>query len=212
VLSGRRSLGRLTGGSVLAQTRKLGYWPFRLCLEAGIRDGTDKGGNAVFRFSIDGRGRVSYVRRMRSEFSPGVTDCMRKAAYAPRYEPSPPRRVDVELIAQVARGDVPLPRRDPQSGAFDESAIAATLDGFTRAIAECYALGLSRDERLWGRLELRLRLGERGTVSEATELGSRFPDPEVTACAERAVREGALPAARHDDLVVAWRLGEWPPP
>lgn len=212
VLSGKRSLGRLSPAGVLAQTRNLGYWPFRLCLEDGIRAGTDVRGKAVFRFSIDPRGRVSYVRRMRSEFSASVTDCMRKATYGPRYAPAPPRRADVELVAEVSAGDVPLPPRDPAAPPFDERPISAPLDALTQRVAECYGQGLQRDSALWGRIALRLQLSAEGAVRDASELHSRFLDPDVTACTRAAALQLNLPEASTRDLVVAFRLGEWTPP
>jgi hypothetical protein len=212
VLSSKRSLGRLSAKAILAQTRNLGYWPFRLCLEDGIRAGTDSSGKAVFRFSINAHGRVSYTRRMKSEFSRAVSDCMRKAAYVPRYQPAPARRVDVELVAEVSAGDAPLPPRDPPGKPFDESALAATLDAFTPGVTECYRAGLSRDEALWGRLELRIELNESGAIAQVGELDSRFPDPEVTHCVTALFTGKSLHGSPLDDLVVAWRLGDWSPP
>jgi hypothetical protein len=211
VLSGKRSLGRLSSDAILAQTRNQGYWPFRLCLEEGIRAGTDARGKTVIRFSIDRRGRVSYARRMSSSFSNGVSDCMRKAAYAPRYQPGVPRRADVELVAEVSAGDVPLPSRDPVAPPFAEGALANELDGLTPAVAECYRAGVLRDDALWGRLEMRLELAPDGTVAKAHELASRFPDPEVTKCAVELLTGTRLTTTVRD-LVVAFRFGSFTPP
>jgi len=212
VLSGRRSLGRLSTGAILAQTRKRGYWPFRLCLEEGIRAGTDVRGKAVFRFSIAGRGKVTYVRRMSSEFSAPVSDCMRKAGYSLVYDAAPARRVDVELVAQLSAGDAPLPARDAPGPAFDERAYAAALDDLTPVVAQCWTPKLALDDKLWGRVEMRLLLSEPGTVTDASELGSRFPDPQVTLCIRSALVGRELGASAVRDLVVAWRLGEWTAP
>jgi hypothetical protein len=213
LLSGKKALGKLTAAGILAQTRSQGYWPFRLCFEDGLRRGVERSGNAVLRFSIDTRGRVSYTRKMKSQVSPEVADCWRKAAYAPRYRPAPARRVDVELTAQLGKGDVPLPPRDSDGGTtLDEAALGPQLDPLTPGVAQCYAEGLARDANLWGRVELRLSLDENGRVSTLDEHGSRFPDGEVTACVRTLLLGTTLARDPASSLVVAWRLGRYTPP
>lgn len=222
LLSGKKSLGRLSSGGILAQTRSQGYWPFRLCLEDALRAGTDERTTAVLRFSIDTRGKVSYAHMMRADASPTLAKCLRKAAYAPRYSPPPPRRVDVELTAQVAKGDVPLPPRDVpsekstgksnagESTAGKSNVQDSTVESFaalTPKVAQCYRAGLERDAGLWGRVALAVRCDER-QPPRAEQFLSQFPDEAVTAC----IAELALTVAEADacDLVVAWRLGQRP--
>jgi hypothetical protein len=213
LLSGRKALGKLTAASVLAQTRSQGYWPFRLCFEDGLRQGSDRSGNAVLRFSIDTRGRVSYARVMKRNASQELAQCWRKATYAPKYRPVPTRRVDVELTAQLGRGDVPLPPRDPDGGAsFESDHLERQLDALTPGVTQCYAAGHTRDRNLWGRVELRLTVDHDATVTTAEEHGSRFPDGEVTECIRALLLETSLDAGAESNFVVAWRLGRYTAP
>jgi hypothetical protein len=212
VLSGKKSLGPLSAGAILAQTRSKGYWPFRLCFEEGLRQGNQKSTTTVLRFSIDTRGQVSYARKMKSDASSEVTTCMRQAAYAPKYSPRPPRRVDVELTAQLSRGDVTLPGRDPETAArVDAAALLPALDRLEPRVSRCYAEGLARDAKLWGRIELLVARDESGRVTRTEELGSRFPDAGVMQCVQEVVSEQVLDAGHGPDLVLAWRFGEWTP-
>jgi hypothetical protein len=83
----------------------------------------------------------------------------------------------------------PLPRKVEHPG-LDPKRVEPWLQAREAELRACCAAALQRDPGLWGRIALRARFREQGMPGGVHEEGSRFPDPEVTACAIRAL-EGA---------------------
>jgi hypothetical protein len=214
-LQGKKAFGALNPRALLSLARRNGYWPYRLCFEDGLRARRVQRGKTVLRFSIDVRGRVTYARRLRSELAKEVADCLRKVTYGFRFEPAPARRVDVELTVSLSAGDVSLPPRDAAGTPSNHvGQWPVWLQQLTPQVARCYAQGVARDAKLWGRIEVRLRRDANGHLG-AEELHSRFPDVVVTGCVLEALRaapeSGAVVAVGAADIVAAWRLGAPPP-
>ena len=206
-----RDLGKrgLTDRAILAQTRNQGYWPFRLCYEATLRDHASAAGQSVLRFSIDRRGRVSYARRLSSRLPSEGVSCLRKALYGLRFTPSPQRRVDVDVSIKLSPGDVPvLPLPKTASAPREAGGVQETLP----AVRGCYRLGLRKDARLWGRLALAVRIDEQGRIRELTETESRFPDPAVTECVRQVLIGTPIGPAPPGGWTLAYRLGTLPDP
>jgi hypothetical protein len=195
--------GRLSAVGVLAQSRKNGYWSFRVCYEWGLRRDPSIKGSATLRFSIDSSGKVSYARRMKSELDDDTTRCLLDATRSLEFSPRPPRRVDVEASIQLWPGDAPVPSalEPPHASDSDEPRPLPTARPETRAVglaraavsvesarhdfARCLEAGRARDGRLWGRIELSVRIAPEGRTADVVERDSRFPDSSVVECARQ---------------------------
>jgi hypothetical protein len=195
--------GRLSAVGVLAQSRKNGYWRFRVCYEWGLRRDPSIRGAAAIRFSIGVSGDVSYARRMTSDLDDATTRCLLEATRELEFSPRPTRRVDVEASIQLWPGDAPVPSalEPTPSGGLDEppstpamrleapavdlEPAAGSIESARSEFARCFEQGRARDARLWGRLELLVRTAPDGRTAEVTERDSRFPDPLVVECARR---------------------------
>ncbi len=213
----------LSHRSLLARSRKYGYWPFRLCFEDGLRENQRLKGKTVLRVVINGRGRVSSARLASSKLKDSVAvECLRDRARELKYPPPPRgRSIIVRLTVALWPGDAPVSRTGPprgesfeNPGKVDKRALAKSLAALVPGVAECYAQGLARDPGLWGRIALRLDLSERGKLGRVTEHESRFPDRKVSRCVRRLAGKIRLPAPEQGEvsLVVAFRLGQPPEP
>lgn len=202
--------------SVLAQVRNHGYWPFRLCYEAGLRERASLRGESRIRFTLDAKGHIGQARLISTEFS--VRDpasCLVKAVKRLRFDVPPARRVDVDLSIKLSPGDVALPQKDPlqtASAELDGGAVQGIASARSAELVACYESALARTPGLWGRIELHLGVDADGIVTEIGEQRSRFPNPEVTACATaslKALRFAPGPASR---FVLPVRFGQPPAP
>jgi hypothetical protein len=214
--------GELSELAVLAQTRNHGYWPFRLCYEAGLRENAKLGGKSSLHVIIDPRGRVSASRLVETELAHReVATCLAERAKELKFAPAPRRRTGVDISVELSPGDAPLPELALVPTADIEEAplsraeagrLQETLVGAVPAASSCYAAGRVRDPQLWGRIGLRLDVDRHGNVT-VREHESRFPDPGVVRCMVGAMQ--ALPVAvLARPFTFAWglRLGAPPPP
>jgi hypothetical protein len=212
--------GVLSKLGVLAQARNRGYWPFRLCFEAGLRGDAALKGKTHVRITVGRDGRVSAARLLATELRrPDVATCLVSRSRALHFAPGPPRRTDVDTTIDLSPGDAPLPVIDtagsssaPGPGTIDAGALASALGAALPAIAACFAGGTARDPTLWGRLGLRVDLGADGAVRRVEQLDSRFPDREVAACTLSVVQGLALPPPSGGASGFTWgvRLGAPP--
>ncbi|HMJ09940.1 MAG TPA: AgmX/PglI C-terminal domain-containing protein, partial [Polyangiaceae bacterium] len=178
----------LSQDGVLAQARKYGYWPFRICFEeAASADRELKGGATHVRVRVSPNGRVSGARVLESELTdPDVPSCIARRFERLSFVPAPPRALDAVFEVEVYPGDAPLPRRQHPTtappaarenpGQLARAAITSTLESEQPALARCFADAVERDPELWGRLELRIELAESGSCARVSEHDSRFPD------------------------------------
>jgi hypothetical protein len=213
----------LSETSLLARTRKYGYWPFRLCFEQGIHDNAKLGGGeSVLRLRVDARGRVASSRLVSTKLKdPNVADCIAERA---RELPllRPPSAIDVELKVSIWPGDAPLPslEKPPETdsgttpASFRPSSIHETVKTIESSFVECYSEGLGRDGSLWGRIQIHVDLDANGSIRAARENESRFPDRDVSACVVRAVRQLTFSSvkARSNAFEIGIRLGQPPTP
>lgn len=218
---GRKSGARartLSQSALLAQARRLGYWPFRLCFEE--ERGADALPPARTRFVVDvgSSGRVAAVRLLGSEFEDRrVTRCLEKATRAFVFEPPPPRRLQFRLEIRLAPGDAPLPKRGPPTPPLTAApdCLAGIDEQLQRArgsLVDCYAEALVRDHRLWGRIETRIETDETGRFTELMEHESRFPDREMTACVLARLRSLSWPLPENGRACVGLGLRFGEPP
>jgi hypothetical protein len=217
------SKGVLSELGVLAQTRNRGYWPFRLCFEAGLRRNALLAGKTRLRMMIGPGGRVWRSRLASTELrDEEVSTCLVTQTRSLRFAPSPRRPVEVELTVDLTPGDAPLPDgppararalADPGPGKLDARAALAALTPTVPGIATCYAEGRAKDPGLWGRVALRFDAAANGVIIHAAEHETHFPAPGVVGCILTAVRSAVLPAVEGGPLRFVWgvRLGAPPP-
>lgn len=213
----------LSETSLLARSRKYGYWPFRICFEDGLRENQELKGKTAIRMTIDGRGRVSSARLSSTKLEdPLVAQCLVDRSRGLTYPPPPRgRSVRFEMTVALWPGDAPVSRIGPprgetheNPGQVDEAKLRGALEALLPDVARCYAAGLAQDPGLWGRLAFRLDLSEQGKLGPVREYESRFPDRNVRRCVARHLRRLALgvPKGGALSLVVAYRLGSPPEP
>ncbi len=215
----------LSQESVLAQARKYGYWPSRLCFEeAASSERNLKGGATQVRARVAASGRVTQTRLLQSELKdPDVPGCLAHRLERLRFSPAPARAFDATFEIEVYPGDAPLPRRQhakqtpatarDNPGRLVPALIQQALSHEAPTIERCFSDALARDEKLWGRLELRIELDAGGSCTQVSEHDSRFADRAAANCVVDAVRRVRFPAPADGKLtfIQAWRVGHLPP-
>jgi len=208
----------LSETSLLARSRKLGYWHFRLCYEAFVQaNGPTKGGETSMRFRVGRDGRIGRAQLVKTKLdSREVVGCLLDRVREIELLP-PAKPVDVELSVQVWPGDVPLPSlSNPPADRreLDADALEKLLEGSRAELEACGQEAFARDAGLWGRVQLHLELRPDGGVARAKQSESRFPDDEVTRCVIRTVSKLAFPARKSlaPGFEVGLRFGHPPEP
>lgn len=207
---------------VQAEARANGYWPFRLCSEAGLRRDQKMHGQTILRFSITPRGHVVHAWLVKSKLGDaGVKTCLRHAVRKLEFRPAPHHRIDVKLSVKLWPGDARVPLIGPPDkdkppdnrGQLDVAAVEHATSDVPDAVRACYRSALGRDPDLWGRIELRVDLDKKGRVRRVAENESHFPDRAVVHCAIEALRNCHFHAAKGGALsfVYALRLGDLAP-
>ncbi|HEX7672047.1 MAG TPA: AgmX/PglI C-terminal domain-containing protein, partial [Polyangiaceae bacterium] len=218
--------GVLSELGVLAQTRSRGYWPFRLCFEAGLKRNGALAGKSQLRMVIGMNGRVARSRLESTELRDAeVSTCLVTQAHALRFTPVPRRRFEVDLTVDLNPGDAPLPdaaplvrpgRPEPPQetcpGRIDDRAAMSALEPLIPRITECYAAGRARDPLLWGRVALRLDATETGKIDRVAEHDTRFPAPAVVRCIAASVMGAVVPLTEGGRVRFVWGLRLGAPP
>jgi hypothetical protein len=211
--------GVLSEIAVLAQTRNHGYWPFRLCFEAGLREDSSLKGKTHVRLMLMRDGHVSTSRVVRTELhSADTAACLASRALALHYAPGPSRRTQIDAIVDLSPGDAPLP--DSGSPAFAKTgtapveALASAFSPAVSAITACFEDARKSDPGLWGRLALRVDVFGRGAPKHVEQYESRFPSSSVVRCAINIAEKLTFPAPEGGPVsaVFGFRLGARPLP
>ncbi|MFC1642221.1 hypothetical protein ACFL5O_05965 [Myxococcota bacterium] len=202
---------------ILARVRKHGYWPIRTCYESALRNDQDLSGKAVIRIRVGRNGKVVAASRRRGNLNPTLEQCLTEAIRKVELRNVPARRTDVDVTVKLWPGDAPVPRWTSLSpGESQPAGLSEQLDRAAAAweatrpeLADCAAKGLANDGGLWGRVALLATLSSAGEVTRAREDESRFPDPEVTRCLSRHLRQLRItPPIVVPQLVFALRVGQ----
>jgi hypothetical protein len=216
--------GVLSELAVLAQTRNHGYWPFRLCYEAGLRENPKLHGKSLLHVAIDTKGRVNASRVASTELADReVATCLAERAKELKFAPAPARRAGVDVGVELSPGDAPLPELtlapspgvdapEPTLARNDTRRLEETLLAGVAGVSSCFAAGRTLDPQLWGRIGLRFDVDRHGNVT-VREHESRFPDQGVVRCASAAVQALPLGGMVAGPISFAWglRLGSPPP-
>ena len=197
--SPRRAAPRgLTLDRIQAQARSKGYWPFRLCFEAGQREKKGVGGETKVAFTIGLRGKVRAVRLLDSQLgNPASAACLVRETLKLEFTPRPATALAMVALIRVYPGDAELPalptgdRATPPAtapvlaaGAFDPAAMRARVMEKQGALEACFAEARRTDVGLWGRLALGVILEMDGSVHRISEVESHFPSASATRCAQ----------------------------
>lgn len=204
----------LSQASLLARSRKYGYWPFRLCFEAGLRKKATLGGKTRIRFRVNRAGRILQKRLLSTKLEDReVAQCLVEAASEIELLPAL-RSIDVEAKIDLWRGDAPLPTlvESPEKApTLDHDAITAVVEASRASFEGCYRSALARDPALWGRVEVAVQLDPSGVVVSASERDSHFPDKEAAACVIETTRALEFsPKKSRPSFVLGFRFGSAP--
>jgi hypothetical protein len=208
--------GHVSEAEVLRQARSKGYWPFRLCYEEGLRRSQKMHGTVHLRITIGSNGAVRGAQKVAAEVDdPTVVGCIVKAARGLSL-PAPERGMpSVTLEVSLWPGDDSVHSSVSTEGkkprASDTAALLTALRAHLPEVRSCFAEGQKRHPGLWGRIGMRLRIRAAGEIVDASEIESRFPDPEVTFCVLKAFAHSDVPAPREELIIVyPLRLGALP--
>jgi hypothetical protein len=201
----------------LAQARKHGYWPFRLCFEEGLGKNPKIHGKTEFRVSVHQVGRVRAVRLVSTRLEDReVVACLGDRVKELVF--TPPRRTELLMAIELWPGDVPIelaapPRELENPGKLEPEALLKVAQAATFELVRCYREGLVRDPALWGRLELRIEQDKRGALARISEQTSHFPDRKTALCAVDTLRGLTWPGPTGGRLswVLGLRFGRMPP-
>ncbi|MET0791969.1 MAG: hypothetical protein ABW061_10655 [Polyangiaceae bacterium] len=185
----------LTLDRVQATARSRGYWPFRLCFEAGQHEKKDAGGETRVAFTIGTRGHVRAARLLDSQLgNKASAACLVREVLKLEFSPRPARALAMVASIKIWAGDAELPsvpeasaERLPPGGAFDPSAMRARVVEKQAELTACFVEARRSDAKLWGRLALAVILEVDGSVHRVSEVESHFPNPSATRCAEMLV-------------------------
>lgn len=195
---------------LLRIARSSGYWPLRACFEDAQRALPKAERATKVRLTLAASGKVLGARSIGPTPEKGYARCALERLRELDFRPGFTRKLDVEISVKQWPGHAPVPphaaRDEPPLRASAET--AAALQGLSPALVACYEPALRRDPQLWGRVALRLSLGDDGEVQQASPVETQFPDPEVTECARRAIVGARLPAAPARELTFAVRFGQ----
>ncbi len=198
----------LTVERVQAQARSHGYWPFRLCFEAGQRQKKSTGGETRVAFTIGVRGKVSRARLLDSVLDePTTLACLVRETAKLTFAPKPARALQLVLSIQIWPGDAELPalpgaEAQQIGGAeFDPEAVRARLAAKLGDLVACFAAARRTDTALWGRLALATTLEVDGSVHRIGETESRFPNAAAVHCVQVVVAGIAFPSVNGKPFV-----------
>ena len=191
----------LTAERVQAQARSHGYWPFRLCFEAGQREKKGSGGETRVAFTIGPRGKVKHAWLLDSKLeNPKTAACLVHEASKLEFAPAPPRALSMVASVRIWPGDAELPAlpEGPLSiatgGAFDPSSVRALVASKQAQINACFAEAQRTDPALWGRLALAAILEVDGTVHRISEVESHFPNAAAARCVQTLIAGIVFPS------------------
>lgn len=208
--------GHISEADVLRQARSKGYWPFRLCYEEGLRRSQKIHGTVRVRVTIGSNGAVRGAQKVAAEVDdPTVVGCVVKAArglsLAVPERGTPSATLEVSLWPGDDAVHAPTPSGGKKLRIADTSALVAALRAHLPDVRSCLTEGQKRQPGLWGRIGMRLRIRAAGEIVDASEIESRFPDPDVTFCVLKAFAHTDVPAPREELIIVyPLRLGGLP--
>ena len=210
----------LTLDRVQAQARSRGYWPFRLCFEAGQRDKKGAGGETRVAFTVGTRGRVRAARLLDSQLrNSNSAACLVREVLKLEFTPPPPRVLAMVASIKIWPGDADLPAAPepsnlavPGGGAFDAAAMRARVALEQPALDACFAEARRTDPKLWGRLALAVILEMDGSVHRVSEVESHFASASAARCVQVLISGVHFPSVNGKpfSFVVALRLSPDP--
>ena len=192
----------LTLDRVQAQARSRGYWPFRLCFEAGQREKKGTGGETRVAFTIGLRGQVRAARLLDSHLGNAATAaCLVRALLKLEFTPRPAKSLALVASIRIWPGDAELPAipeatavTSPAGGDFDATAVSARMLERRAELETCFAEAQRTDPQLWGRLALSVILEVDGSVHRVSEVESHFPNAAASRCAQALVSGVLFPS------------------
>jgi len=194
--------------------RSSGYWPLRACFENAQRQSAKLERSARVRLTLSAAGKVLASRLVGPSSEREYAQCVRDRVRSLDFSPGCTRKLDVEISVKQWPGHAPVPPRAPEDAAkwkFPSDA-AASLQASSPALVACYAAGLARDPKLWGRLALRLELDASGSVQQALPVETHFPSDELVECARQALLGARVVAPEISRFTLAVRFGQGEPP
>jgi hypothetical protein len=202
--------GHISEADVLRLARSKGYWPFRLCYEEGLRRSQKLHGTVQVRVAVGANGAVRSAQKIAAEVDdPTVVGCVVKAAKSLALAAPERGTPSVTLEVSLWPGDDAVPTSSAPDGkksrALDTAALVEALRVHLPEVKACFADGRKTHAGLWGRIAMRLRIRAAGEIVDATEIESRFPDPQVTFCVLKTFAHTDVPAP-HEELIIVYPL------
>jgi hypothetical protein len=182
------------------------------CYRLGFHEDPELRGWTKARMIIGSNGRVRSTKLLDTELDrEDVPKCMVDKLKKLRF-PAARSNSRVDLSMRVGPGDDPVPPPDELllagKGKLEVAAMRRGVEAGVAQFEACYRAAFDYAPGLWGRIAIRFHLTEHGTLDEAFQVESRFPDVRVSQCVLRAARKLRFDAPKEGDIrfVVALRL------
>lgn len=239
IVDGVSVKGALDSKTVLRNARSKGYGIIRGCYDPALVRQPDIGGKLKLRFDVRSSGAV---RRVRVIGKSPADDAELKNCFVanwPKIQFARPRRGQAEVTLEIAMypGDVPMRAHAVTKIAGAQNTSATALSGTPQPavptwpgtvdlakahaliahhaapmLTQCFQDAVRRVPGLWGRIALDISVAQNGTILDAEETESAFPDAATTHCAKQAVVGIGLPVpvGGQSRVVIPIRLGNPP--
>jgi hypothetical protein len=201
-----RGLHRAASLQVIA--RRHHWMPIVRCYRLGAYKDPQLRGWTKAQIAITRSGRVIQPKLIESELSDeAVSSCIVAQLTKLRFVRVRSRKKIASRAVvhmRVAPGDEPLPPPAqlivPGEGKLLVAQMREPLSAAKASFETCYRAAFDYAPGLWGRIVVRFHLRADGTLDEAFEGGSRFPDKRVLQCVLRAARSLKFPQPTNGDL------------
>lgn len=201
--------GKADAHDVMRVLRAEQYWTVRRCYDPMLRDSPKLDGRAVIEIVVDKSGRVTTATAKKSKVpdtrkhktamsNKEVVRCWVRGMTGIELPRPRSKSATMAFSIDVWPGDAPMPEvgATPKPGRIDLAVVKKRVDERVPDLTACLAAGWKEKPGAWGRLALRVDVGEDGAVSEVAETESTFPVPSVVACATRILRGLEWPKAQ----------------
>ncbi len=201
-----RGLHRAASLQVIA--RRHHWMPIVRCYRLGAYKDPQLRGWTKAQIAITRSGRVIHPKLIDSELSDeAVSGCIVAQLTKLRFARVRSRKKIASRAVvhmRVAPGDEPLPPPAelivPGEGELPVAQMRAPVSEAKASFETCYRAAFDYAPGLWGRIVVRFHLRADGTVDEAFEGGSRFPDKRMLQCVLRAARSLTFKRPKNGDL------------
>ena len=186
-----KSIGPLKKGAVQADARAELWGSVIECYRPGALKDQSLRGETTLKVTI-AKGEVKRAKVLKSMPDKDVSACFAKKLQGLEM-PSSRGTSTVTMKIHVAPGDEPMPPRNDAAtrgpGRLDPERVRKSILERMTVLERCYDEARAYAPKLQGWTSIRIQIARNGTLSEAFEIGTQFPDERLSRCVLRDVRK-----------------------